>query len=136
MAWSGGHRIEGMASFPTVSIDVVHILCAILHAILLHPLFGTVKPQTFDPSVADSEMELINEKVDMFRKGIESGSNKRGQVLSRRPYSFLSYDARDRHEFSATLTTAIINALQVMLTCTSSEKGHTIMVKAGGVEIG
>ena len=27
--------------------------------------------------------QLVNEKVDVFWKGIESGSNKRGQVLSR-----------------------------------------------------
>jgi hypothetical protein len=33
------------------------------------------------PGVADAEMEhLVNEKVDAFWKGIESGSNKRGQV--------------------------------------------------------
>ncbi|KAI9457375.1 hypothetical protein HD554DRAFT_1780928 [Boletus coccyginus] len=45
------------------------VLHAILHAILFHRLFGTVKPQTFDvldvtmPGVADPEMEqLVNEK--------------------------------------------------------------------------
>lgn len=33
------------------------------------------------PGVADAEMEqLVNEKVDAFWKGIESGSNKRGRV--------------------------------------------------------
>ncbi|KAG6377992.1 hypothetical protein JVT61DRAFT_14789 [Boletus reticuloceps] len=36
------------------------------------------------PGVADPEMEqLVNEKVDVFWKGIESGSSKRGQVLHR-----------------------------------------------------
>jgi len=80
-------------TFPTVSIDVIlerqtakEVLNAILHAILFHRLFGTVKAQTFDvldvtmPGVADPEMEqLVNDKVDVFWKGIESGSSKRGQ---------------------------------------------------------
>ncbi|KAF8837532.1 DUF1649-domain-containing protein [Paxillus ammoniavirescens] len=79
-------------TFPTVSTDMVlerrsakEVLHAILHSILFHRLFGTVKPQTFEvldvtmPGVADSEMEqLVNEKVDIFWKGIESGTNKRG----------------------------------------------------------
>ena len=38
---------------------------------------------TTQPGVADPEMEqLVNEKVDVFWKGIESGSSKRGQVPS------------------------------------------------------
>lgn len=80
-------------------------LQAILHAILFHRLFGTVKPQTFEvlditmvriheisltliwigvflqPGVADSEMEqLIADRVDVLWKGIENGTNKRGQA--------------------------------------------------------
>ncbi|KAF8550072.1 DUF1649-domain-containing protein [Imleria badia] len=181
-------------TFPTVSIDVIlerqtakEVLHAILHAILFHRLFGTVKPQTFDvldvtmPGVADPEMEqLVNEKVDVFWKGIESGSNKRGQILvtfsEKKPKKswFQVYvgeedvpweqwivnaelrqpkSDRDRHDFSATLATTLTNALQVMLTHTSSEKGRTavplitnatgispfpirITVKVDGVEIG
>jgi len=151
---------------PTVSIDVIlerqtakEVLHAILHAILYHRLFGTVKPQTFDvldvtmPGVADPEMEqLVNEKVDVFWKGIESGSNKRGQILvtfsEKKPKKswFQVYvgeedvpweqwivnaelrqpkSDRDRHEFSATLAATLTKALQVMLTHTSSEQGRT-----------
>ena len=41
-------------------------------------------PWTTQPGVADPEMkQLVNKKVDVFWKGIESGSNKRGQVPSR-----------------------------------------------------
>ncbi|KAG6328096.1 hypothetical protein ID866_10492, partial [Astraeus odoratus] len=83
------------SSIPTVTIDIVldrrnakDVLHAILHAILFHRLFGTVKPQTFEvldvtvPGVSDPEMEqLINDKVETFWKAIENGSNKRGQIL-------------------------------------------------------
>lgn len=84
-------------SIPTITIDVAldrrnakEVLHAILHAILFHRLFGTVKPQTFEvldvtvPGVADPEMEqLISDKVDIFWKAIENGTstNKRGQIL-------------------------------------------------------
>ncbi|KAI6003573.1 hypothetical protein EDC04DRAFT_2871802 [Pisolithus marmoratus] len=84
-------------SIPTITIGVAldrrnakEVLHAILHAILFHRLFGTVKPQTFEvldvtvPGVADPEMEqLINDKVDVFWKAIENGTstNKRGQIL-------------------------------------------------------
>jgi len=63
------------------------VLRAVLHAILFHRLFGTVKPQTFEvldvtmPGVADPEIErLINDRVHAFWKAIEGGSSKRGQV--------------------------------------------------------
>jgi hypothetical protein len=63
------------------------VLRAILHSILFHRLFGTVKPKTFEvlditmPGVADPETEsMVNEKVDAFWKAIEGGSDKRGQV--------------------------------------------------------
>ncbi|KAJ7878567.1 hypothetical protein B0H14DRAFT_2711484, partial [Mycena olivaceomarginata] len=81
---------------PTITIDLVldrhttkEVLQALLHAILFHRLFGLVKPQTFDvldvtmPGVSDPEMEqLVNEKVDAFWRGVESGISKRGQVWS------------------------------------------------------
>ncbi|KAL4062308.1 autophagy-related protein, partial [Scleroderma yunnanense] len=84
-----------ITSILTVTIDIVldrrnvkEVLHAILYAILFHRLFGTVKPQTFEvldvtvPSVSDPEMEqLVNDKVDTFWKGVENGTNKRGQVL-------------------------------------------------------
>jgi len=58
-----------------------------LHAILFHRLFGTVKPQVFEvldvtmPGVSDTAMEqLVSDKVEAFWKGIQSGFNKRGQI--------------------------------------------------------
>ena len=85
--------------------DVLH---AVLHAVLFHRLFGTVKPRTIDiydvtlvcstclvsfclvpdpfvrsnqPGVQDPEIErLIEEKVNMFWKSVENGTNKRGQA--------------------------------------------------------
>ncbi|KAH9884648.1 DUF1649-domain-containing protein [Cubamyces lactineus] len=83
----GGH--------PTITIDLVldrqqtkEVLRAVLHAILFHRLFGTVKPQTFEvldvtmPGVDDNEItHLVEEKVDAFWRGVEGGANKRGQIL-------------------------------------------------------
>ncbi|KIK80687.1 hypothetical protein PAXRUDRAFT_158000 [Paxillus rubicundulus Ve08.2h10] len=153
-------------TFPTVSIDVVlerrsakEVLHAILHSILFHRLFGTVKPQTFEvldvtmPGVADYEMEqLVDEKVDIFWKGIESGANKRGQILvtfsEKKPKKswFQVYvgeedvpweqwivnaelrqpkSDRDRQEFTNTLSATLTKSLQIMLTHTSSEEGRT-----------
>ncbi|KNZ77901.1 hypothetical protein J132_03177 [Termitomyces sp. J132] len=74
-----------------------------LHSVLFHRLFGTVKPQTFEvldvtmvcsnstshrhnlmeyqPGVSDVEMEqLVNDKVDAFWRGIEGGASRSGQV--------------------------------------------------------
>ncbi|KIJ64177.1 hypothetical protein HYDPIDRAFT_90906 [Hydnomerulius pinastri MD-312] len=154
------------APFPTVTIDVIldrhsakEVLHAILHSILFHRLFGTVKPQTFEvldvtmPGVADPEMEqLVNEKVDIFWKGIESGTNKRGQIFvtfsEKKPKKswFQVYvgeeevpweqwivnaelrqpkSDRDRQEFNSTLSTTLSKALHAMLIHTSSEKGRT-----------
>ncbi|KAM6501013.1 Autophagy-related protein 1010 [Amanita muscaria] len=81
-------------SLPTIIIDLIldrstikEVLHGMLHAILFHRLFGTVKPQTFEvldvtmPGVSDSEMEqLVNEKVEAFWRGIEIGFDKRGQI--------------------------------------------------------
>ncbi|THH20185.1 hypothetical protein EW146_g1124 [Bondarzewia mesenterica] len=77
-----------------ITIDIVldrhncrEVLRALLHAILFHRLFGTVKPQTFDvldvtiPGVADPDMErLVEEKVDMFWRGMENGAHRNGQL--------------------------------------------------------
>jgi len=153
------------STFPTVSIDVVlerrsakEVLHAVLHSILFHRLFGTVKPQTFEvldvtmPGVADPEMEqLVNDKVDVFWKAIESGSNKRGQITvtfsEKKPKKswFQVYvgeedvpweqwivnaelrqpkSDRDRQEFTTTLSATLTKALQIMLIHTSSEKGR------------
>lgn len=78
----------------TVTIEIVldrqntrEILCALLHAILFHRLFGTIRPQTFEvldvtmPGVADPTMgQLVEEKVDAFWKGLENVALKRGEI--------------------------------------------------------
>ncbi|KAI0370122.1 DUF1649-domain-containing protein [Pilatotrama ljubarskyi] len=80
---------------PTITIDLVldrlqtkEVLRAVLHSILFHRLFGTVKPRTFEvldvtmPGVDDEEiMHLVEDKVDAFWRGIEGDSNKRGQIM-------------------------------------------------------
>ncbi|ETW86407.1 hypothetical protein HETIRDRAFT_153484 [Heterobasidion irregulare TC 32-1] len=77
-----------------ITIDIVldrhncrEVLRALLHGILFHRLFGTVKPQTFEvldvtiPGVADPEIErLVTEKVDTLWRAMENGSHRRGQL--------------------------------------------------------
>ncbi|KAI0931037.1 hypothetical protein AcW1_001464 [Taiwanofungus camphoratus] len=79
---------------PTITIDLVldrhttkEVLRAVLHSILFHRLFGTVKAQTFEvldvtmPGVDDADMtQLVEDKVDAFWKAIEGGASKRGQI--------------------------------------------------------
>lgn len=72
------------------SKDVVR---ALLHAVLFHRLFGTIKPQTIDvldvtfPGVADPDIEsLINSKVEEFWRALDTipggnGVTKKGQIL-------------------------------------------------------
>ncbi|KAI0779051.1 DUF1649-domain-containing protein [Trametes elegans] len=83
------------AGHPTVTIDLVldrlqtkEVLRAVLHAVLFHRLFGTVKPRTFEvldvtmPGVDDEETaQLVEDKVGAFWRGVEGGANKRGQIL-------------------------------------------------------
>ncbi|KAI0034424.1 autophagy-related protein [Vararia minispora EC-137] len=78
----------------TITIDIVldrlntrEVLRALLHSILFHRLFGTIKPQTFEildvtmPGVSDPEMErLVEDKVAAFWKAMENGANKRGSI--------------------------------------------------------
>lgn len=70
-------------------LPLLPLLCSSSGDVILTPTFtfsvrNHTKTATTQPGVADPEMEqLVNEKVDVFWKGIESGSNKRGQVLSR-----------------------------------------------------
>ncbi|KAJ3540098.1 hypothetical protein NM688_g6274 [Phlebia brevispora] len=80
---------------PEITIDLVldrhntkEVLRAVLHSILFHRLFGTVKPRTFEvsdvsmPGVDDPEIiRLVDEKVESFWRGVEGGANKRGQIL-------------------------------------------------------
>ncbi|KAJ7290288.1 autophagy-related protein [Mycena rebaudengoi] len=152
-------------SHPTITIDLVldrhttkDVLQGVLHAILFHRLFGLVKPQIFEvldvtmPGVSDPEMEqLVNEKVDVFWRGIESGASKRGQITvtfsEKRPKKswFQVYvgeeevpweqwiinaelrqpkSDRDRQQFLTTLAATLTKAVQTMLAHTSSEKGR------------
>ncbi|ESK88730.1 duf1649 domain protein [Moniliophthora roreri MCA 2997] len=83
-----------MNTYPTITTELVldrftakEVLTAILHSILFHRLFGTVKPKTIEvldvtmPGVSDPEMEaLVSDKVDAFWKGVERGMGKRGQI--------------------------------------------------------
>ncbi|KAI1786830.1 autophagy-related protein [Ganoderma leucocontextum] len=80
---------------PTITIDLVldrlqtkEVLRAVLHSILFHRLFGTIRSRTFEvldvtmPGVDDQEItQLVEEKVDAFWKGVEGDANKRGQIL-------------------------------------------------------
>ncbi|KAF8638892.1 hypothetical protein AX17_001944 [Amanita inopinata Kibby_2008] len=134
------------------------VLRGILHSILFHRLFGTVKPQTFEvldvtmPGVSDPAMEqLVNDKVELFWKGIESGMNKRGQIIvifsEKRPKRswFQVYvgeeevpweqwvinavlrqskDERERQAFNKELADTLTKSIQVMLTHTISERGR------------
>ncbi|KAI0784067.1 DUF1649-domain-containing protein [Abortiporus biennis] len=83
------------ATHPTITIDLVldrhttrEVLRAVLHSILFHRLFGTVKPQVIEvldvtmPAVDDPEIkQLVQDKIDAFWKGVEGGVNKRGQII-------------------------------------------------------
>ncbi|KAF7978068.1 hypothetical protein HWV62_1711 [Athelia sp. TMB] len=153
---------------PVITIDVIldrrtarEALGAILHSILFHRLFGTVKPQTFDvldvtmPGVSDYEMEqLIADRVDALWKGIENGTNKRGQQIlvtfsekrARKSSWFPVYmgeeevaweqwivnaemrqpkTEHDRQALDTALASTLSKALHTMLTHTSSERGRT-----------
>ena len=109
--------------------DVLH---AVLHAVLFHRLFGTVKPRTIDiydvtlvcsshsvsfclvpdpfvrsnqPGVQDPEIErLIEEKVNMFWKSVENGTNKRGQVSYILLYHLQKSDRLYNSKISVTLS--------------------------------
>ncbi|KAG6909392.1 hypothetical protein DXG01_000692 [Tephrocybe rancida] len=133
------------------------------------------------PGVSDAETEqLINDKVDAFWKGIEGGTGRRGQIKvtfsEKRPKKswFQVYmgeedvpweqwiinaqlrqptgDA-DRQAYNAKLAETLSQAVYMMLTHTSSERGRAavplitnasgispfpidISVIVGGVEVG
>ncbi|KAH9914903.1 autophagy-related protein [Epithele typhae] len=83
------------AAYPTITIDLVldrlqtrEVLRAVLHAVLFHRLFGTVRPRTFEvldvtmPGVDDDGMrQRIEDTVGAFWKGVEGDANKRGQIM-------------------------------------------------------
>ncbi|KAF9473939.1 DUF1649-domain-containing protein [Pholiota conissans] len=80
---------------PAITIDLVldrlttkDVLHGVIHAILFHRLFGTIKPQTFEvldvtmPGVSDPDTErLVNDKIESFWRAIEGGANKTGQII-------------------------------------------------------
>ena len=111
--YTGGKALFLLTQFayPCTLIQVLdrqnsrEILRALLHAILFHRLFGTIKSQTFEvldvtmvrappvsdtprplltdvqPGVADPNVQrLVEEKVNAFWKGLESVALKRGEV--------------------------------------------------------
>ncbi|KAJ7878558.1 hypothetical protein B0H14DRAFT_3083029 [Mycena olivaceomarginata] len=121
---------------PTIAIDLAH----------------DREAQTFDvldvtmPGVSDPEMEhLVNEKVDAFWRGVESGISKRGQKRPKKswfqvcmgkeevPWEQWIINAelrqpksdRDRQQFLTTLAPTLTKAVQTMLVHTSCEKGRT-----------
>ncbi|KAI5120576.1 hypothetical protein M0805_002526 [Coniferiporia weirii] len=151
---------------PIITIDLVldrlttkDVLKAVLHSILFHRLFGTIKPQTLEvldvtmPGVKDGPTErLIEEKVDAFWKGVESGANKRGQITvifaEKRPKKtwfsmgeeevpwekwVINAEVRqpktdgDRQKFNTTLSTTLSTTLLTILTHTSSERGRAVV---------
>jgi len=84
----------------SIPIDVVlerlqnkEIIRGLLHTILFHRLFGSIKPQMIDvqgvsfPCVSDPDIEsLVNEKVDAFMRALDgipggNGVIKKGQIV-------------------------------------------------------
>ncbi|KAH7925371.1 hypothetical protein BV22DRAFT_1104961 [Leucogyrophana mollusca] len=120
------------------SLDRRQVLRAVLHSILLHRLFGTVKPHTFEvldvtmPGVVVPGMEVL---VNVFWKALESSVHKRSQVCPGKVHGeedvtweqwIVNAELRqpnseqDRLTFNATLSTALSTAPRAMLTHTAS----------------
>ncbi|KAF9024212.1 DUF1649-domain-containing protein [Hymenopellis radicata] len=153
-----------MNNYPTITIDLIvdrstcrDVLRGTIHAILFHRSFGTVKPRTFEvldvtmPGISDVQTEqLVNDKVDMFWKGIDIGASKRGQIVvtfsEKRPKKswFQVYMGeedvpweqwiinaevrqppdRERTSFESTLAATLTKSIFTMITYTTSEKGR------------
>ncbi|KIY70103.1 hypothetical protein CYLTODRAFT_420076 [Cylindrobasidium torrendii FP15055 ss-10] len=148
---------------PTVTIDLVvdrsscrDVLKGTIHAILFHRAFGTIKPKTFQvmdvtmPYIADPETETwVQDKVDLFWKGIETGASKRGQVsvvMSEKkpkkswfsmggeedvPWEFWHINVElkqpkdtQRADFETRLSAILSKALMTMITYSTSEAGR------------
>ncbi|KAJ3485969.1 hypothetical protein NLI96_g4588 [Meripilus lineatus] len=84
---SPGHPLISIA-LTLDRLTTKEVLGAVLHSVLFHRLLGTVKPGLVDvldvtmPIVDDPETKtLVQEKVDAFWRGMEGGSNKKGQVI-------------------------------------------------------
>ncbi|PPQ99170.1 hypothetical protein CVT24_009261 [Panaeolus cyanescens] len=157
------------SGIPIITIDLVldrlmikDVLHGVLHMILFHRLFGNIKPTTYEvldvtmPGVGDTEIEkLVDEKVEAFRRGVEGGSSKKGQILitlsERKSVKkwFSNFDEdtpwekwsdsiinaevkqpktdKDRLTFNSALAATLANALQTAVNYTSSEKGRAVV---------
>jgi len=134
------------------------VLRALLHAILFHRLFGTVKPRTFEvvdvtmPGVADPGIErLVEDKVDAFWRGMESGAaGRRGRIAvtfsgkqQRKNWIGYTYEEdvpweqwiinaeirqpktdAERGRFERALAETLARSLRTMLAHTASEAGR------------
>jgi len=160
------HARVSMSSsvLPTITIDLVldrsntrDVLRGVLHAILFHRLFGTVKARDFEvldvtmPAVTDPDTEqLVNEKVDAFWRGIEGGAGKRGQIIITMsekktkkswfyaaeqdvPWEQWVINTELRHKstldrtFNKTLTATLIKTIHTIVMYTSSERGRSVV---------
>ncbi|KAF9032931.1 autophagy-related protein [Panaeolus papilionaceus] len=154
------------SGIPIITIDLVldrltikDVLHGVLHMILFHRLFGNIKPTTYEvldvtmPGVGDAEIEkLVDEKVEAFRRGVEGGSSKKGQILitlsERKSVKkwFSNFDEdtpwekwiinaevrqpktdKDRSTFNSALAATLATALQTTVNYTSSEKGRAVV---------
>lgn len=154
------------AVLPTITIDLVldrftakDVLRGVLHAILFHRLFGSIKPQTFEvldvtmPAVSDPDIEkLVNDRVDAFWKAIESGANKRGQIIvtisekklkknwfstgeEEVPWEQWVINAElrqpktepDRLTFQINLASTLTETMHTLIKYTSSERGRAVV---------
>ncbi|KAF8174232.1 autophagy-related protein [Pholiota molesta] len=151
---------------PTITIDLVldrlttkDVLHGVIHSILFHRLFGTIKPQTFEvldvtmPGVSDTDTErLVNEKIEVFWRAIESGANKRGQIIitiaekklkknwfstgeEEVPWERWVINAelrqpktdQDRMHFQTNLASTLTETIHTMVNYTSSERGRAVV---------
>ncbi|KIP11813.1 hypothetical protein PHLGIDRAFT_17831 [Phlebiopsis gigantea 11061_1 CR5-6] len=106
------------------------------------------------PGVDDQEIKfLVDQKVDLFWKGIEGGAKKRGEIIvtfseKRQKKSWLGLISeeevpweqwivkaeirhpipdKERQKFDSDLSAALTKSLQSMLTHTSSERGRSVV---------
>ncbi|KAF8263794.1 autophagy-related protein [Lactarius quietus] len=134
----------------TITIDIVldrqntrEILRALLHSILFHRMFGTIKTQTFEPGVADPNVQrLVEEKISVTLSKKDQRKAWLGMTTyeARRRHSPIEEVAweqwiinaeirqpkseQERQQFDRTLAATLSKSLRTMLTHTSSEQGR------------
>ncbi|KAH6899091.1 hypothetical protein BKA70DRAFT_1375276 [Coprinopsis sp. MPI-PUGE-AT-0042] len=74
-------------AYPTITIDLIldrstvkDVLHGVLHSILFHRLFGTIKPTSFEVLDVTMIEQLVSTKVDSFWRNVDSGI-RRGKVV-------------------------------------------------------